>query len=182
MYFIVLFHLKYSNDSRTLYCTYSFKSLAVFILQLWQCVATFYTCYLRSCKSAQLLSIMSDPLSPQSPPVQVSHASHSMSSYTNNTDHYIKSNTVFIFLSGKHHMDRPLELIDTQNVTLKLNDTENVQPSLVPQFPCEIHGQCLEIKPPDVAPPDSDEYLNFTTSNVSLCCSPFASSMSHWLT
>ena len=68
-------------------------------------------------------------------------------------------------------MERPLEVIDTQNVTLKLNDTENVQPSLVPQFPCEIHGQCLEIKPPDVAPPDSNDYLNFTTSNVSLCCS-----------
>ena len=94
-----------------------------------------------------------------------------LNEYTNNTDHYIKSNTVFIFLSGKHHMDRPLEVIDMQNVTLKLNDTENVQPSLVPQFPCEMHGQCLEIEPPDVAYAKRDHHMIFARSKVSVCCS-----------
>ena len=94
-----------------------------------------------------------------------------LNEYTNNTEYYIKSNTVFIFLPGKHHMDRPLEVIDMQNVTLKSNDTENLQPLLVPQFPCEMHSDCLEIEPPEVAPPYAIFSLSFTTSNVSLCCS-----------
>ena len=94
-----------------------------------------------------------------------------LNEYTNNTDHYIKSNTVFIFLSGKHHMDRPLEVTDMQNVTLKLNDTENVQPSLVPQFPCKMHSQCLEIEPPDVAYAKRDHHMIFARSKVSVCCS-----------
>ena len=69
-----------------------------------------------------------------------------LNEYTNNTDYYIKSNTVFIFLPGKHHMDRPLEVIDKQNVTLKSTDTKKVQPLLVVQFPCAVHGNCLELE------------------------------------
>ena len=68
-----------------------------------------------------------------------------LNEYTNDKSHYIKSNTVFIFLSGQHHMDRPLERIDMQNVTLKSTSTENIQPVLVPRFPCEVHSHCLEL-------------------------------------
>ena len=49
-----------------------------------------------------------------------------LNEYTNNTDHYIKSNATFIFLPGKHHMDGPLKVIDMQHVTLKSTDNENV--------------------------------------------------------
>ena len=43
-------------------------------------------------------------------------------------------------------MDRPLEVRDMQNVTLKSTDTEKVQPLLVVQFPCAVHGNCLELE------------------------------------
>ena len=43
-------------------------------------------------------------------------------------------------------MDRPLEVRDTQNVTLKSTDTEKVQPLLVVQFPCAVHDNCLEFE------------------------------------
>ena len=42
-------------------------------------------------------------------------------------------------------MDRPLEIIDMQNVTLKSTSAENVQPLLVLKFPCEVHSHCLEL-------------------------------------
>ena len=68
-----------------------------------------------------------------------------LNEYTNNTDHYIKSNAVLTFLPGKHHMDRPIEIRDVHNLTLKSTGNENIQPQLVPQFSCEIHGRCLDI-------------------------------------
>ena len=94
-----------------------------------------------------------------------------LNEYTNDTDYYIKSNTVFIFLPGKHHMDRPLQVIDLQNVTLKSTDNDNVQSLLVPHFPCEVHGQCLEIEYPDVYYRKSLYKIVFERSMVSVCCS-----------
>ena len=102
-----------------------------------------------------------------------------LNEYTNDTDYYIKSNTVFIFLPGKHHMDRPLQVIDLQNVTLKSTDNDNVQSLLVPQ--CEVHGQCLEIEYPDVS---TESHL--TKSSLKevwflYVAQLFTSSMSHML-
>ena len=41
-------------------------------------------------------------------------------------------------------MDRPLHVLDMKNVTLKSSDSENVQPVLVPRFPC-VYSYCLGI-------------------------------------
>ena len=41
-------------------------------------------------------------------------------------------------------MDRPLHILDMKNVTLKSTDSENVQPVLLPRFPC-VYSHCLEI-------------------------------------
>ena len=60
-------------------------------------------------------------------------------------------------------MDRPLEVIDKQNVTLKSTDTEKVQPLLVVQFPCAVHGNCLEL--------ECSDYTQNNTMPISVCCS-----------
>ena len=61
-------------------------------------------------------------------------------------------------------MDRPLKVRDKQNVTLKSTDTEKVQPLLVVQFPCAVHGNCVELECSDYTP-----YYNKMPSSV--CCS-----------
>ena len=71
-----------------------------------------------------------------------------LNEYTNDTDHYIKSNTMFIFLPGKHHMERPLQIAHVQNVTLKSADNETGQILLVPPCHCEVHDHCIELKLP----------------------------------
>ena len=56
--------------------------------------------------------------------------------YINDSDHYFQSNTVFKFLSGTHHMDRPLIIENVHNLLLEGYSDE--QPQLVAQFPCHI--------------------------------------------
>ena len=94
------------------------------------------------------------------------------------TDHYIKSNTVFIFLPGQHHMNRPLEVIDTQNVTLKSISNKTVQPVLVPRFPCEVHSHCLELfnisshtSDPDCCEAFNDYGFYHEINILFVCCS-----------
>ena len=42
-----------------------------------------------------------------------------LNQYMNNTSHYVQSNTVLNFLPGKHVLERPLHIINVENVTLK---------------------------------------------------------------
>ena len=60
-------------------------------------------------------------------------------------------------------MDRPLEVRDMQNVTLKSTDTEKVQPLLVVQFPCAVHDNCLEL--------ECSDYTLYKKIPSSVCCS-----------
>ena len=66
-----------------------------------------------------------------------------LNQYINNSSHYIQSNVVFIFLPGKHVIDRLLQIRNVENVTLKgiLNGTGNY-PQLVAQFSCWSNYQC----------------------------------------
>ena len=87
--YLVFFHLSssflYYNSmmiEEVLVLHVHIQDLAVFIPQLWLCVATFYSLFLLFCKSAQLLNTTSNQLNLQSLPVQASHASHSMSTPT----------------------------------------------------------------------------------------------------
>ena len=66
-----------------------------------------------------------------------------LSQYVNESDYFFKSNTVFKFLPGTHHMDMPVTIGNVHNVLL-----ENVydgHPHLVAQFSCETgrHINCL---------------------------------------
>ena len=65
-----------------------------------------------------------------------------LNEYTNDIDHYIKSNTMFTFLPGKHYMDRPLQIGHVQNITLKSADVGNGHTVLVPQYHCEPDRVC----------------------------------------
>ena len=62
-------------------------------------------------------------------------------------------------------MDRPLEVRDTQNVTLKSTDTEKVQPLLVVQFPCAVHDNCLEFEW------GVNRLTGYPPMPISVCCS-----------
>ena len=66
-------------------------------------------------------------------------------------------------------MDRPLHVTDMQIITLISTDTEHKLPLLVVQFPCDMHGQCLNIQYPDRIPQIG--YSFSESSNVSVCCS-----------
>ena len=72
-----------------------------------------------------------------------------LNDYTNDTNHYIKPNTIFTFLPGKHHMDRPLQIVHVQNITLRSVDNETGQTLLVPQYRCKVHVHCIELKIPE---------------------------------
>ena len=66
-----------------------------------------------------------------------------LSQYVNESDYFFKSNTVFKFLPGTHHMDMPVTIGNVHNVLL-----ENIydgHPHLVAQFSCETgrHINCL---------------------------------------
>ena len=64
-------------------------------------------------------------------------------------------------------MDRPLEVIDMQNVTLKSTNIENVQPLLVTQFRRKERDQCHEIRRSEVG----NQIINYFSRDVSLCYS-----------
>ena len=58
--------------------------------------------------------------------------------YTNHSDRYFKSNTVFKFLPGTHLMNRPLEIRDVENISLEASDDNSDKyPQLVAQFTCQ---------------------------------------------
>ena len=68
-----------------------------------------------------------------------------LSQYTSDSDHYFKPNTVFKFLPGTHHMDRPLTIENVHNMSLEsLSDESDEYPHLVAQFSCETEGhECM---------------------------------------
>ena len=68
-----------------------------------------------------------------------------LSQYTSDSDHYFKPNTVFKFLPGTHHMDRPLTIGNVHNMSLEsLSDESDEYPHLVAQFSCETEGhECI---------------------------------------
>ena len=58
-----------------------------------------------------------------------------LNQYSNNSDHYFKSNTVFKFLSGTHHIDRPVHIRNVQNMSLESFYGQSDQyPHVVAQF------------------------------------------------
>ena len=58
-----------------------------------------------------------------------------LNQYVNDSDRYFQSNTVFKFLPGTHHMDRPVTIGNVHNMSLE-NFSEE-RPHLVTQFSCE---------------------------------------------
>ena len=58
-----------------------------------------------------------------------------LNQYVNDSDRYFQSNTVFKFLPGTHHMDRPVTIGNVHNMSLE-NFSEEC-PHLVTQFSCE---------------------------------------------
>ena len=61
-----------------------------------------------------------------------------LSQYTNDSSYYIRSNTVFTFLPGEHVIERPLEVQNVNNVTLRPSSEESgVYLKLATQFSCE---------------------------------------------
>ena len=68
-----------------------------------------------------------------------------LSQYSSDSDHYFKSNTVFKFLSGTHHMDRPLTIRHVHNMSLEsLSDESDKYPHLVAQLSCETEEcECI---------------------------------------
>ena len=73
---------------------------------------------------------------------------HTLNHYTNHSDRYFKSNTVFKFLPGTHLMNRPLEIRDIENISLETSDeNSDMYPQLVAQFTCphKINSDCIKI-------------------------------------
>ena len=68
-----------------------------------------------------------------------------LSQYTSDSAQYFTSNTVFKFLPGTHHMDRPLTIGNVHNMSLEsLSDESDEYPHLVAQFSCETEGhECI---------------------------------------
>ena len=85
-----------------------------------------------------------------------------LSQYTSDSDHYFKSNTVFKFLPGTHHMDRPLTIGNVHNMSLEsLSDESNEYPHLVAQLSCETEEhECIYIT----------IHQDFGTQNFQVCC------------
>ena len=73
---------------------------------------------------------------------------HTLNHYTNHSELYFKSNTVFKFLPGTHLMNRPLTIRDVENITLEASDdNSDMYPELVAQFTSqnEAHSDCIDI-------------------------------------
>ena len=58
-----------------------------------------------------------------------------LNQYVNDSDHYFQSNTVFKFLPGTHHMDRPVTIGNVHNMSLE--NFSKDYPHLVAQFSCK---------------------------------------------
>ena len=63
-----------------------------------------------------------------------------LNQYVNDSNHYFQSNTVFKFLPGTHHMDRPVIIGTVHNISLE--NFSNKHPHLVAQCSCntKTHG------------------------------------------
>ena len=121
----------------------------VFFLQQWLCVSTCCYCWSQSSPSVGPLSIYyvtpTEPTNTSCP----AQPCHTLNHYTNHSDRYFKSNTVFTFLPGTHLMNRPLEIRDVENVSLEASDdNSDMYPQLVAQFTCqhEAISDCIEIQ------------------------------------
>ena len=67
-----------------------------------------------------------------------------LNQYVNDSDHYFQSNTVFKFLPGTHHMDRPVTIGNVHNMSLENFSDE--RPHLVAQFSCETEvWDCISV-------------------------------------
>ena len=63
---------------------------------------------------------------------------HTLNHYTNHSDYYFKSNTVFKFVPGTHFINRPLEIRDVENISLEASDdNSDMYPELVAQVSCQ---------------------------------------------
>ena len=61
-----------------------------------------------------------------------------LNQYSNDSDHYFKSNTVFKFLPGTHHVDRPLTMGNVHNMSWENGgEVDDERPLLVTRFSCE---------------------------------------------
>ena len=64
-----------------------------------------------------------------------------LNAYYTEYDYYFKSNTVFRFMQGTHHVDRPLVFSNLVNVSLEAatpHATSNMQPEIVATFKCNV--------------------------------------------
>ena len=67
-----------------------------------------------------------------------------LNQYVNDSDHYFQSNTVFKFLPGTHHMDRPVTIGNVHNMSLENFSSE--RPHLATQFFCETEPHdCISV-------------------------------------
>ena len=78
--------------------------------------------------------------------------------YANASSHYIKSNTVFTFLPGKHMIVRPIVIRDVENVSLTTASSKS-DTTLISQYTCHM-GNCTN---------DRENHA----IERSLCCSVF---------
>ena len=60
--------------------------------------------------------------------------------YTNDAAYYIKSNTVFMFLPGKHVLLRPIVIREVENISLMATSGKS-NTTITTQFSCE-HLNC----------------------------------------
>ena len=83
-----------------------------------------------------------------------------LSQYISDSDRYFKSNTMFKFLPGTHHMDRPLTIGNVHNMSLEdLRDKSGEYPHLVTKFFCYKVPKCIPL----------DSLSNWIT-NPKVCC------------
>ena len=62
-----------------------------------------------------------------------------LSQYSNYSEHYFKSNTVFKFLPGTHHIDKPVRIRNIKNISLESFSNQSDQyPLVVAQFHSEL--------------------------------------------
>ena len=89
-----------------------------------------------------------------------------LSQYTSDSAQYFKSNTVFKFLPGTHHLDRPLTIGNVHNLSLEsLHEESDKYPHLVAELSCETEGcECIHLY--------EHAYYNVSRYRISLkvCC------------
>ena len=126
-------------DNNIMFCFLSTEmAVCVHLLLLLVPVLSF-------CGATQYYVIPTEPTNTSCP----AQPCHTLNHYTNHSDHYFKSNTVFKFLPGTHLMDRALEIRDVENISLEASDDNSeMYPQLVAQFICQYEaiGDCIELR------------------------------------